>query len=535
MSAGMPSSPEGRPHRDALTRQITVDLCEDLLTNNISKFLSFARVGLTTILIVSFFVFAIQSIHWPWMGDTQIFHYVNFLMSKGMSPYREILDINMPGSYLSDFIGTSIFGRSDMGWRLYDYSLLGVLIASCIFIAATYDWFAGLFAGVLFTLVHGSEGPWQTAQRDEVMTVLLILGYAIAFAGIRQRRSPLFFFSAVSLSFAATLKPTAFVAAFVLGVPAFRHLSTQQTRIWPYMRAVIIGTSFVLLTTLIFLEWRGSFCYFFRGLFTFTSHYTAMNRPSFAYMMQHVVPRWLIILLALAAILSIRNRSWRKWEIQAVVGGVFFGLLSYFAQYKGFPYHRYPFLAFALLWVGLEFVIGLRTPGFTRWVGITGLLTGSLIVAPFYLSQIKRAEQSNALSIALVNDLERLAVHQLQGSIQCLDVVDGCYSALYRLQLKQITGIMGDQLLFSVQPSSAVSGIREEFLRQIESSPPRVFVVTNFWYGESPSFNNLDSWPKFAEFLRNNYTVVSEQTFPKSPTDADVPGYRIYLRSIRLK
>jgi len=109
--------------------------------------------------------------HWPWMGDTQIFHYVNFLVGKGMSPYRQIFDLNMPGSYLSDFIGTAIFGSSDLGWRLYDYTLLAILTAAFIFIAVEYDWFAGLYAGVLFALMHGSEGPWQTAQRDQVMTV----------------------------------------------------------------------------------------------------------------------------------------------------------------------------------------------------------------------------------------------------------------------------------------------------------------------------------------------------------------------------
>jgi hypothetical protein len=435
----------------------------------------------------------------------------------------------MPGSYLSDFIGTAIFGSSDIGWRLYDYSLLATLTAALIFIAVIYDWFAGLYAGVIFSLIHGSEGPWQTAQRDQVMTVLLVLGYALAFAGIRKRESLLFFFSAVSLALAATIKPTAALAAFLLIILALRHVKSKRLSVWPYARAITIGTSLVLLSTATFLQWRRSVPSFFSHIFAYTKYYSLLARPSFSYVLHHCAPRWLIILLMLATFLLFRNRSWRNWEIQAVLGGVLFGLISYFVQDKGFPYHRYPFLVFALLWVGLEFVIALKTSASSRWVGVMGLLSGSLLIAPFYLFQVKTAQQSNALAIALVNDLQRLPPSSLSGSVQCLDVVDGCYSALYRLRIKQSTGLMGDQFLFSLRPNSAISKFREEFLREIESAPPTVFVETNFWYGEPTSFRKIEAWPQFAEFLLQNYTIVSERSFPTSPADSEAPGYRIYL------
>lgn len=465
------------------------------------------------------------------MGDTQIFHYVNFLIGKGMSPYRQIFDMNMPGSYLSDFIGTAIFGSSDIGWRLYDYTLLAILTAAFIFIAIEYDWLAGLYAGVLFALIHGSEGPWQTAQRDQVMTVLVILGYAFAFTGIRRRRTLFFFFSAISFSLAATIKPTATLAAFLLIVLALQHLKYQRLSVWPYVRAITIGTFLILLGTLVFLEWRGSVYFFFSNNFAFTKFYSLMARPSFLYLLRHCAPRWLMVLLMLATLLLFRNRSWRNWEIQAVLSGVLFGLVSYFVQAKGFPYHRYPFIAFALLWVGLEFVIALQARGFNRWLAVMGLLVGSLLIGPFYLSQVKNAEQSNALPIALVRDLERFPTSQLWGNVQCLDAVDGCYSALYRLKIKQSTGLMGDQLIFSHQPNSAIIEFREQFLRGLELAPPTVFVETNFVYGEPPSFRKIEAWPQFDKFLRQNYTVVSERTFPTSPGDSEAPGYRIYFRA----
>jgi hypothetical protein len=87
----------------------------------------------------------------------------------------------------------------------------------------------------------------------------------------------------------------------------------------------------------------------------------------------------------LATLLLFRNRSWRNWEIQAVLSGVLFGLVSYFVQAKGFPYHRYPFIALSLLWVGLEFVSALPARGVNRWLAVMGLLVGPLLIGPFYL------------------------------------------------------------------------------------------------------------------------------------------------------
>lgn len=116
------------------------------------------------------------------------------------------------------------------------------------------------------------------------------------------------------------------------------------------------------------------------------------------------------------------------------------------------------------------------------------------------------------------------------GSVQCLDAVDGCYSALYRLKIKQSTGLMGDQLIFSHQPNSAIIEFREQFLRGLELAPPTVFVETNFLYGEPRSFRKIEAWPQFDDFLRQNYAIVAERTFPTSPADSDAPGYRIYFR-----
>ena len=40
--------------------------------------------------------------------------------------------------------------------------------------------------------------------------------------------------------------------------------------------------------------------------------------------------------------------------------GVFFGAFTYFVQRKAYTYHRYTFLAFGLLWVGIELTTAMK-------------------------------------------------------------------------------------------------------------------------------------------------------------------------------
>ena len=52
--------------------------------------------------------------------------------------------------------------------------------------------------------------------------------------------------------------------------------------------------------------------------------------------------------LVIALVIAVMKRDWWNWEGVALALGVAFGLFSYFAQGKGFPYHRYPMLAFLM-------------------------------------------------------------------------------------------------------------------------------------------------------------------------------------------
>src|SRR5579875_1235195 len=69
------------------------------------------------------FAYLVISWRWPLMWDMQVMHYVSFLIDRGWAPYRQIGDMNMPGAYLFEGWALHLFGSTDLGWRLYDFSL----------------------------------------------------------------------------------------------------------------------------------------------------------------------------------------------------------------------------------------------------------------------------------------------------------------------------------------------------------------------------------------------------------------------------
>ena len=137
-----------RPQRDiAALRYFASDTCAaccafacrspgGCLVGKEQPYLRVGKLAIVVMLTGCLLFFAFESRNWPWLHDAGHFHYVTFLIRHGMAPYRQIVDINMPGGYFSEFFGIFLFGPSDLGWRFYDGLLLLVGLAACISIAS---------------------------------------------------------------------------------------------------------------------------------------------------------------------------------------------------------------------------------------------------------------------------------------------------------------------------------------------------------------------------------------------------------------
>ena len=79
--------------------------------------------------------FVIWTWHWPLVGDAVLVDYAVFLLEHGMAPYRQIVDVQMPGTYLVDWLVLHVFGTGAIGLRLFDFTLLATVICAMQVIA----------------------------------------------------------------------------------------------------------------------------------------------------------------------------------------------------------------------------------------------------------------------------------------------------------------------------------------------------------------------------------------------------------------
>lgn len=497
------------------------------------------KLRLIPILIFSLglLYFVVRSWHWPLIHDMQVMHYVSFLIDRGWKPYVQIGDMNMPGAYLFEGWALHVFGSADSGWRLYEYCLCATLIGSMVSIARRYDWLAGFIAGGAFVLAHAAEGPRNAGQRDEVMTVLLLLSCAFLFEGIRGRRSWLLFFFALAAGMAASIKPSVVPFGPCALLIAWIHLWKVGMRRVGYLLWPVAGFAAATAIVIGFLVRYGAVHAFLFDLLHVLPQYVTLARPSWVLLIRQSMQPHIALFAVLAIVAAFVTRQRQGWEGAVLLLGVLLGLLSYYGQHKGFTQHRYTLQAFVLLWASLQLTLALRAEGAGKWLAAAGFLT-VILYLPRPLYWIWTWKPYDYYSQFLEQDLTQLGPERLQHEIQCLDIVDGCLNALYHLKIEQTTGATGDLLYFLPRHDAVVENARESYWKSLQTNPPAVFVMSNWQFGEQDrNFHKVDTWPEFAAFLRSNYTYTIQREFrpdqlPMSHPgmESEYPAYRIYVR-----
>lgn len=474
--------------------------------------IQFFRALCAAVLLAGGACYVVFTLHWQWMWDTQVMHYIVLLIRHGKVPYRDIYDINMPGAYLTERWALAVFGPSDLGWRLYEDTLLASMTLAMIVIARPWDWLAGLFAGVLYSLQIGTLGPLQAAERDEVMTVLIFLGYAFLFIAMRRSRPALMLAFGLAFGLAILIKPTVLPFGLCLLLFPYIVLRREGKPSRSYILYPFAGFAIALAILLDFLLPHHAFGSFFFILHQLIPYYSLLARPTLWVLIRRSLPQAFLVYLPLTLLLAAASRKSANWEMWAIRAGFLFGGWSYFVQGKGYDYHRIAFVCFGLLWIGIEFTTALRQHGWRRNVGTAGLAFGVLFMVPFNARKVHARHDVNSAVPVLEQDLVRLGGNRLQDKVQCLDMVGGCFSALFRLGLVGNTGFTGDTQFFGPNDGKVVPYYRNLFWDEIHQNPPAVIILSNEWYQSSRySFDKLNTWPEFRDYLNSAYRLDATQ------------------------
>lgn len=484
-------------------------------------------------------IFMIVSRHWPLTSDASLMHYVVFLMRHGMEPYRDIVDMNLPGSYIIEGTVMSVLGPGSVGWRLYDFALLALSSVSLLVILRPYGRLGGILAAALFILIHGRDGALMTGERDLAAAVFLQAAVAILFTLFRRSRDGRFadilsIFAGVSAGIALTIKPTLLLLATSL---FFWTLWSYSGRKAALKRQAVFVTCGVLLpigVIVFFLFQHHATNAFLGEMHGLIPYHASIHQRTIGHLLDHSIqPLLPMLLLWFVAAYLLRKQLVSPERVALFLCAVC-GLLSYVLQRKAFWYQRYPFLAFLLPLFMIDFTQLLRVRAWKlQCVGVAGLATGVVLstICLVHLTKYDRAEPPRQL----LQDLAEIGTPQaLSGHIQCIDTIGGCIDSLYHARIVQNTGFLYDCYMLDGANKVALD-LRRHFWQQMESSPPRVIVMTNSdCYEDRPSFDRFSRWPEFQSYLDANYALMRESgTLPpvrywSHPMEAY--QYRVYVR-----
>ena len=529
-----------------------------------------------------------MSFHWPLVGDAVSVHYLILLLTHGMAPYRQIVDAQMPGTYLVDWAVLHLFGKSAMGLRLFDYFLSLAAIVSMLLIAwnpmavwiqriTTDSRFAAFLAGGLFVLVHGRDGVEQSGQRDLIMAVLLLAEYAAVFHAWRRQSVALLGIAGLCAATAISIKPTIFPAALVILIISFIRLQQRRELLFASAMAIFVGLLIPAAGVLAFLLRENALHAFLNALVGMWPYYAKLQPLPVSYLVYHSISPLLPLVyvgvglfllrmghkgkssVAVGGSVAVSSSRINGWERLALYSGLLCSLFSFVAQRKGFIYHRYPFLAFLLLILLLEFreawVFSPVDSSHDRkqikaiqFTGVLGCSIAALALAPICTYKVSRFDWRNDDYYQhLGPELNALGGPALSGHVQCLDAFSGCISTLYRDNLVQSTGFLVDFYLFPPTaadrtPNSVVVEMRQHFWSDIQANPPKVFIVSKQVFPGGPShpdtYDKLTWWPQFNDYLKAHYDLEEEWTPSREVFWSSHPqkavGYRIYVRRVSL-
>lgn len=125
-------------------------------------------------------VVALASLKWRYVLDSPLMIYAGFLVAGGSVPYRDLFDMNMPGTYLVMAAMGRVFGWNDLGFRVFDLLCLASISISTFLWTRRFGNLSAFAAAVAFPLWYLNGGPIVSMQREYIALVPFAAMLAVA-------------------------------------------------------------------------------------------------------------------------------------------------------------------------------------------------------------------------------------------------------------------------------------------------------------------------------------------------------------------
>ena len=219
------------------------------------KYLFLASLAMVLLVEVSL------SLRWPIGNDTGFLHYVAYLINEhGFLPYRDIFEINMPGTYLFHIAIGRFFGYSDFAFQMVNVVWLTVTLTVTWFIMKPFGRVVASASCLLFGLIYMGSGHHMILERD-VIAILPIATALLLTIRCRPNQSLnlIYFLLGILFALASLIKPH-----MAIGLPAMiaykcindtNGPKSLKTLIKPFVTGGIVAMAGFLATLAIPFLW----------------------------------------------------------------------------------------------------------------------------------------------------------------------------------------------------------------------------------------------------------------------------------------
>jgi hypothetical protein len=512
------------------------------------------RIMLSVFLIGLLALTALFAFNWRYYHDAPIFFYIGFLIDRfGLIPYRDIFEYNMPGTYFACLLVGRLTGFSVLGVRLLDYILLVVIIfLGWLWMRKLSGW-AGLFGGVAWGLAYFALGPTSMMQREYMMMIPVLSGFA-AYANIPTHRKVLrFVVTGLFLGISSTIKPHAFIGLAPILILEWITFQAEQIiplkqKLFQFLRQtalwLIIGFLVPWAVVFIYLGVNGALPQFFDIVFHYLPLFASMD-----YNHRVVGTASRIFGLAINFLKMGGNQIWVAPAIMGVYlvqlapdlspakknhGTLLLLMILAYLIYpcfsgQFFSQHWFPFAFFLMQAAFLCLVVKAEaTRAIFRWLPAGVLIICSLaLTRPDTLSNIYLLAASRQLPAAnnpkegRVDEMAVFLETRLRpgDTVQPIDWVGGAIHAMLINRVKIATPFIYDEYFYHDLNVPYTQNLRNRFVGDLKAAMPR-FIIEVYDDGpltEPSGLNTSRDFPELRAFLSEYYFIAQEGQ-----------GYRIY-------
>ena len=473
---------------------------------------------ISIILAVTFIILMVMSLDWPLIWDVPIFHYIGWLMSIGKVPYKDIFDMNFPGTFLLHLFVIKVFGSGDLGWRLFDLLWLNMINVCVFYYLKPFGRLSAFVAAVTFSVFYLSSGPLHSGERDYFIILFMLMSIQ-CLASSFEKKCSLFKIALAGLILGGAIMIKPYVGAFYsmllasIGIYAYRKGYAWITHVFVF----VISGLFIPLAMCLWLGAQGGLRPFWDMMVNYLPIYSDLSRQPWQNILLSYDLLYIplvfegFIVLVISILFFIKQKTWNIRRGFLCLG-VIYGLLHYLLQGRDWYYYLFPFLAFLIFlaasWLHdkdmqrhpvVHTIMLLMLLHLSIGYGIAGIKN---IIYPL--------DFRNFTGYFLANDLKNKI--KPGDEIQIISHWGPSPHAMLLLQQPMVTRFVLTFHLFHNIQHPYIQKLRAEFLKTLQARRPKIIAVYKTGWNENSS-ESIKKFPALADWLGKNYKMTIDKNY----------------------